>query len=51
MGAGRGEEATRPLWDLLMLPLIAGISLLCALGVWMGWRRLTRRERVRTRRK
>ena len=35
----------RPLWDVVMLPLIAGISLLCGLGVWMGFRRLTRRER------
>ena len=35
----------RPLWDIVMLPLIAGISLLCGLGVWMGWRRVTRHER------
>ena len=35
----------RPLWDIVMLPLIAGISLLCGLGVWMGWRRITRHER------
>ncbi|MCR6678918.1 hypothetical protein NVV43_25800, partial [Escherichia marmotae] len=40
-----GGLNTRPLWDLLMLPLIAGIALVCGLGVWMGWRRLTRRER------
>ena len=37
----------RPLWDIVMLPLIAGISLLCGLGVWMGWRRVTRHERVK----
>ena len=37
----------RPLWDALMLPLIAGIALVCGLGVWMGWRRLTRHERVK----
>jgi len=30
----------RPLWDAVMLPLLAGVSLLCALGAWMGWRRL-----------
>ena len=30
----------RPLWDVLMLPLIAGIALVCGLGVWMGVRRL-----------
>ena len=29
-----------------MLPLIAGIALVCLLGVWMGVRRLLRRERV-----
>ena len=32
----------RPLWDILMLPLMAGISLLCLLGMWIGWRRLRR---------
>lgn len=35
----------RPLWDLVTLPLLAGVSLLCILGVWMGWRRITRHER------
>jgi hypothetical protein len=35
----------RPLWDIVMLPLIAGISLLCLLGIWMGCRRIARRER------
>jgi uncharacterized iron-regulated membrane protein len=39
----------RPLWDMVMLPLIAGISLLCGLGVWMGVRRLTRHERLKWR--
>jgi len=37
----------RPLWDIVMLPLIGGISILCLLGVWMGVRRLARRERRR----
>jgi hypothetical protein len=40
-----GGLNARPLWDAIMLPLIAGISVLCALGVWMGARRLGRRER------
>ena len=35
----------RPLWDALMLPLMAGIAVLCGLGVWMGVRRLRRKER------
>ncbi|MFC4254489.1 peptidase [Altererythrobacter xixiisoli] len=30
----------RPLWDAVMLPLLAGVSALCLLGVWMGVRRL-----------
>jgi hypothetical protein len=37
----------RPLWDLVTLPLLAGVSLVCLLGVWMGVRRLRRRERAR----
>ena len=37
----------RPLWDLVTLPLLAGVSLVCLLGVWMGMRRLRRRERAR----
>jgi hypothetical protein len=34
----------RPLWDAVMLPLLAGVSLLCLLGAWMGVKRLTRRR-------
>lgn len=37
-----GGLNARPLWDVVMLPLLAGVSLLCLLGVWMGWRRLRR---------
>jgi hypothetical protein len=33
---------SRPLWDLVTLPLLVGVSLLCVLGVWMGFRRLIR---------
>jgi len=33
---------SRPLWDLVTLPLLIGVSLLCVLGVWMGVRRLMR---------
>jgi hypothetical protein len=32
----------RPLWDLVTVPLLLGVSLLCGLGVWMGVRRLMR---------
>ncbi|MBN9505533.1 MAG: peptidase [Altererythrobacter sp.] len=35
----------RPLWDIVVLPLLAGVSLLCLLGAWMGVKRLTRRRR------
>jgi uncharacterized iron-regulated membrane protein len=41
-----GGLNARPLWDAVMLPLLAGVSLLCLLGVWMGWRRLRRSERL-----
>ena len=34
----------RPLWDAVMLPLLAGVSLLCLLGAWMGAKRLARRR-------
>jgi len=33
---------SRPLWDLVTVPLLIGVSLLCVLGVWMGLRRLRR---------
>jgi hypothetical protein len=42
-----GGLNARPLWDLVTLPLLAGVSLVCLLGVWMGARRLLRRERRR----
>jgi len=32
----------RPLWDLVTLPLLAGVALVCLLGTWIGWRRLRR---------
>ena len=37
----------RPLWDFVTLPLLAGVALVCLLGVWMGMRRLLRLERRR----
>jgi hypothetical protein len=37
----------RPLWDLVTLPLLTGVALVCLLGVWMGMRRLLRLERRR----
>ena len=37
----------RPLWDLVTLPLLIGVALVCLLGVWMGARRLLRLERRR----
>lgn len=33
---------TRPVWDLVTLPLMLGVSLLCLIGVWIGARRLRR---------
>ena len=32
----------RPMWDVLMLFLLAGATLVCALGTYIGIRRLTR---------
>jgi hypothetical protein len=37
----------RPLWDLVTLPLLFGVALVCLLGAWMGLRRLLRKERAR----
>jgi len=34
----------RPLWDLVTLALLAGTAVVCVLGVWMGWRRVTRKK-------
>jgi len=54
-GIHRGDftalTRSRPLWDLFMVPLLAGVTLICATGTWMGWRRLefsrrTRRSRL-----
>ena len=33
---------SRPLWDLVTVPLLAGVFLLCLLGLWMAVRRLRR---------
>ncbi len=44
---------TRPLWDLVVLPLLAMVTLVCATGTWMGigkLRRDARRWRRRRRR-
>ena len=32
----------RPLWDLIMLLLMSGVTVLCATGAYLGYRRLTR---------
>lgn len=43
---------TRPLWDIIVLPLLAMVTLVCATGTWMGFgklRRYLRRARRRRR--
>jgi hypothetical protein len=30
---------SRPLWDVLMLALLSGVTVLCVTGTWLGWRR------------
>lgn len=32
----------RPVWDLVVLPLLLGVTLVCATGFWMGVRRVRR---------
>jgi hypothetical protein len=36
-----GFLRARPMWDLLTLPLLLGVTFLCAVGCWLGWRRAT----------
>jgi hypothetical protein len=33
---------TRPLWDLIMLLLMSGVTVLCVSGAYLGYRRVTR---------
>lgn len=38
----------RPVWDLVVLPLLAGVTFVCATGTWLGFRRVGRDvERLR----
>lgn len=32
---------SRPLWDIVIIPLLLGVTFICATGVWMGLRRVT----------
>lgn len=32
----------RPIWDLVVLPLLFGVTLVCGTGLWMSWRRAGR---------
>jgi uncharacterized iron-regulated membrane protein len=46
LGLHRGDFTLlmrqRPLWDLILLPLLIGVTIGAITGVWMGYRRLTR---------
>jgi len=46
LGLHRGDLSalirSRPLWDLILLPLLAGVTLGALTGTWMGLRRLLR---------
>ncbi len=46
LGLHRGDFSEwlrrRPIWDLLMLPLLAGVTLGALTGTWMGFKRLVR---------
>lgn len=38
----------RPVWDLVVLPLLAGVTFVCGTGTWLGFRRIGRDvERLR----
>lgn len=41
---------SRPLWDIVVLPLLAAVTLLCGTGTWMGMSKLGRDLRRRFRR-
>ncbi len=36
---------SRPIWDLLLLPLLLGVSISALTGTWLGFRRLFRRKK------
>ncbi len=42
---------SRPLWDLILLPLLAAVTLVCGTGTWMGFRKLIRDVRMFRRRR
>jgi hypothetical protein len=46
LGLHRGDFTSllrqRPLWDLILLPLMIGVTIGAITGVWMGYRRLTK---------
>lgn len=33
---------TRPLWDLIVVPLLAMVTLICGTGTWMAWNKVKR---------
>ena len=46
LGLHRGDFTSlmrqRPIWDLILLPLMIGVTIGAITGVWMGYRRLTK---------
>jgi uncharacterized iron-regulated membrane protein len=38
---------SRPVWDSFMLILLAGVTVVCATGTYMGWRRLQTNKRIK----
>ena len=32
---------SRPVWDIVILPLLAGVTFVCVIGSWVGYRRLS----------
>ncbi len=43
---------SRPLWDIVVLPLLAAVTFVCGTGTWMGLQKIRRDlRRIRNRRK
>lgn len=42
---------SRPLWDMVVIPLLAAVTLVCGTGTWMGFRKVARDIRTARRRR
>ncbi len=53
LGLHRGDFTSmmrrRPIWDLILLPLMIGVTIGASTGVWMGYRRLMTQDKAASR--